>query len=209
MWHSPSRLWGQRASRPVCARRGGPTRAPPPVSKAHCGQDARRPHSRDGLCHSQEPAVPRPAPGSFRTRFQSHPFRQGVIDCSIRNAWRGIKEGRFEAPSRCGRSAPHRARGARSPGDLRSSRMLSHSHGQGWQRRGATAARGRYQSAPPCACRDLHNVTLDSNQITPSPPAALRSAHFRPDARAARVSARRRSRVSSRFAMESHTSHSR
>jgi len=43
MWHSPSRLWGQRAS--------------PPVSKPHCGQDARRPHSRDGLCHPQQPAA--------------------------------------------------------------------------------------------------------------------------------------------------------
>ena len=50
MWHSPSRLWGQRASRPM---KGGVARIcckPPPA----CGQDARRPHSQDG-CATEHP----------------------------------------------------------------------------------------------------------------------------------------------------------
>jgi len=59
------------------------------------------------------------------------------------------RRGALIAPSRCGRSAPHRARGVANAEGVRSPEMLSHCHGQGWQRRGATAARGRYHTAPP------------------------------------------------------------
>jgi len=50
--------------------------------------------------------------------------------------------------------------------DLQSLGILSDCHRHGWQRRGATAARGRYQSAPPCTCCDLDHVVLDPVQIT-------------------------------------------
>jgi len=91
------------------------------------------------------------ASGLLRLRFCKSlvPLRQTTNMFST-VLW-GTRRGALKAPSRCGRSAPHRARGEGSTGNLRSLRILSHCHGKGWQRRGATAARGRFQSAPPCA----------------------------------------------------------
>ena len=64
------------------------------------------------------------------------------------------RRGALIAPSRCGRSASHRAAAVAIAESVRSPMIFSHCHAHGWQRRGATAARGRYHTAPPCACRD-------------------------------------------------------
>ena len=69
-------------------------------------------------------------------------------------------------PSRCGRSAPHRADTAAANETNRTRGNHPRAPRRGWQRRGVTAARGRYHTAPPCACRRPPNVVLHPNQFT-------------------------------------------
>gem|GEM_PF-485048 len=61
MWHSASSLWGNRASRPGSLRTGNRS----------CGQDARRPHRRDALCHD-------PAANRGRTHRCSHHHQRAL-----------------------------------------------------------------------------------------------------------------------------------
>jgi len=73
----------------------------------------------------------------------------GVIRFLSKKAWREIKEGRFDSAlsMRSLRAASsHTVTTAES---VRSPRIPCRCHGHGWQRRGATAARGRYHTAPP------------------------------------------------------------
>jgi len=86
--------------------------------------------------------------------FSKFTVIEGVIHFRFKKAWCENKEGRFDSAlsMRSLRAASSQRReDLRGSAEFEERRIFSHCHGQGWQRRGATAARGRFQSAPPCA----------------------------------------------------------
>ena len=70
-------------------------------------------------------------------------------------------------PSRCGRSASHRASTVASEQNDRTPQNSRCIPRRGWHLRGATAATGRYHTAP-CIFPPSSTVLLDPEQITPT-----------------------------------------
>ena len=145
VWHSPSRLWGRRASRPVSAWKGGTPRSSPPVSVAHYG-----PHSRDGLCHIPRPA--RPAPVSITTPLARQPPSRHRGRCSSRRKRFGVDDDGRPRP-RTGqgllRLAEHPLGGATSK-----SPRLNAGHASGRRGRGERSA-ASWKSPLPGRAREL------------------------------------------------------
>jgi len=82
------------------------------------------------------------------------------------------RRGALIAPSGSGRSAPLPAPAVATQKDSRNSHAPDDGHGSGSMRRGASASRGRYQSAPPCG----HTAALASLRNDSRPEVAFRPA---------------------------------
>ena len=112
-----------------------------------------------------------------RALFRSQ-SRIGMIHFPAKKAWREIKEGCFHSTllMRSLRATSSQRRwqhwGDAESGDPFFMPLLL--AGSGAERPLPEGA----QSAPPCACRDLHNVPLDSDQITPARRYPHRTRHF-------------------------------
>ena len=142
---------------------GPKARDKPAQSKRGTSADGRHSLVTPGLCpfSSRFPGVALGWHGSHRgaQRHRSFKVHDTIFTVMQREPEAGPpsivaasqRRGAFIAPSRCGRSAPHQARGVGSTEGLRSPMIFSQCHAHGWQRRGATAARGRYHTAPPCS----------------------------------------------------------